>query len=470
MTIRKSSISGIPFGDTAGRPASPSTGQPYFNGQLQRLELYTGATYSWQNTVPQPPTVASYSGSILETNATNTITINGTNFESGAIASLTGSDGTEYVANSTSISSSSVIVAVFGILPITKEPYDIKITNPSTLYGVSYDALTVNDSPVWSTSAGSLGTFEGLSTISIQLSASDDENGAITYAVSSGSLPSGLTLSSSGLISGTNAAVNSNTTYSFTVNASDGANPSVSRAFSFVSASALQTNTNTLAYFDFASGRSYDGTSSLKDLSGKNKHLPISAGTFSSSIAGGTISTSNEQSIRSTGLVGSIPAISMGLWFKSQGVGNKGIIYYGDTSTNNHFFVRDGLTSAVYNFDVGKDINGADTWSPNKYNGSNMSNYITSVSGYASKYWFYVVRVNSSGLVECSLNGSNFETVINAGVSMSGHSSGQFGLAGDPYNDNSSSHVYGGAWWYEGLVSQDSVTNEWNKYRTRFGW
>jgi hypothetical protein len=470
MAIRKSSNSGIPFGNTASRPSSPSTGQPYFNGELQRLELYTGVQYGWQNIVAETPSVASYSGSILETNTTNTITITGTNFQSGAVASLTGSDGTEYIANSTTVNSSSTITAVFGVLPINKEPYDIKITNPSNLYGVYYDALTVNDSPIWSTSSGSLGTFDAGSAISIQLSASDDENTAITYTISSGSLPSGVTLSSSGLISGTTPGITSNTTYSFTVNASDGANPSVSRSFSFVSTALLQSNPSTLAYFDFASGRSYDGTSSLKDLSGRNKNLPISSATFSSTTNQGIISTSNEQSIRSTGLIGSISEISMGVWVKLDGNTNKGIIYYGDISNNNHFFIRDGIMGSAYNFDVGKDINGGDVWTPSKYNGSNMRNYITSVSGYSNKYWFYVVRVNNSGLVECSLNGSNFETVVNAGVNMSGHASGQFGLAGDPYNDNASSHVYGGAWWYQGLVSQESVNNEWNKYKSRFGW
>ena len=41
MAIRKSSNSGIPFGNTASRPASPSVGQPYFNGEVGRLELYS---------------------------------------------------------------------------------------------------------------------------------------------------------------------------------------------------------------------------------------------------------------------------------------------------------------------------------------------------------------------------------------------------------------------------------------------
>lgn len=41
MAIRKSSNSGTPFGDTSGRPSSPSVGQTYYNGQLGYLEIYT---------------------------------------------------------------------------------------------------------------------------------------------------------------------------------------------------------------------------------------------------------------------------------------------------------------------------------------------------------------------------------------------------------------------------------------------
>ncbi|NDB58917.1 hypothetical protein EB001_10750 [bacterium] len=41
MAIRYSSSGGTPFGDTSGRPSSPSVGQTYYNGQLGYLEIYT---------------------------------------------------------------------------------------------------------------------------------------------------------------------------------------------------------------------------------------------------------------------------------------------------------------------------------------------------------------------------------------------------------------------------------------------
>ena len=225
---------GIPSGNTAGRPSSPSTGQPYFNGELQRLELYTGAQYGWQNIVAETPGVTGYTGSVLESNTTNTITITGTNFASGAVATLIGTDGTEYAATTTTVSNLTQVIATFGVIPTSKEPYDIRVTNPSNLYGVYYDILTVNNSPVWQTPSGSLGTFADNVSISVSATAADPDS-TISYSLASGSsLPSGITLNSStGVISGTSPDVASNTTYTFTINASDGANTVVPRTFSF---------------------------------------------------------------------------------------------------------------------------------------------------------------------------------------------------------------------------------------------
>ena len=215
--------SGIPYGNTAGRPSPASIGQPYFNGESQRLELYTGATYGWQNIVAETPGITGYSGTVLESNTTNTINIVGTNFSSGAVATLIGTDGTEYNATVTTVSNLTLIQATFGQIPANKEPYDIRVTNPSNLYGVYYDILTVNDKPVWTTTAGLLGSFEETSSVSITVSATDEEGDVIEYSVSSGSLPSGLSLNSStGVISGTPSTVSADTNYSFTISATAG--------------------------------------------------------------------------------------------------------------------------------------------------------------------------------------------------------------------------------------------------------
>ena len=228
MTIRSSSSSGIPFGGTSGRPANASNGQPYFNGDIGRLELYTSAT-GWQNIVQETPGIASITGTYNESAGSGTFTISGTNFVSGGIAYAVGTNAVEYQASSTTYNSIVQMTAVFSNLSPAYEPYDVKVVNPSNLFGMLPDAFYINDSPVWSTTAGSLGSYNN-GPVSIQLASTDDESQSITYSVSSGSLPTGLSLSSTGLISGTLDA--SPNTYSFTITASDGTNTPVSRAFS----------------------------------------------------------------------------------------------------------------------------------------------------------------------------------------------------------------------------------------------
>ena len=205
--------SGIPYGNTAGRPAAV-TGQPYFNGENQRLELYTGN--SWENIVQEVPGVSSIGGQYLETNNSNTITIYGTNFVSGASAYAVGANAVEVAATSTTFNSLVQLTAVFTGLTAANEPYDIKVVNPSNLFGLLPDALLVNNQLAWTTSAGSLGSFGDAVAISVSAIASDDST--ITYAVAAGSsLPSGVTLNTAtGLISGTLPDVASNTTYTFT--------------------------------------------------------------------------------------------------------------------------------------------------------------------------------------------------------------------------------------------------------------
>ena len=231
--IRTSQFGGIPFGNNANRPAS-ATGQPYFNGEEKRLELYTAS--GWQNIVSETPGVVSVSGNYNDSTS-NSLEITGTNFTTGAIASAIGNNGVEVNASSTTVNSIVSITAVFSGLSNQYEPYDIKVTNTSNLFGLLPDALYINASPVWQTSSGSLGTFNEQVSITLSaLSATDSENNTITYTLANGSsLPTGVTLNSStGVISGTLPDVDTDTTYTFTINASDGAN-TIPRTFSITS-------------------------------------------------------------------------------------------------------------------------------------------------------------------------------------------------------------------------------------------
>ena len=243
------SAGGIPFGNNAGRPTG-ATGKLYSNGETARLELYTQAG-AWENIVQEVPGVSSIGGQYLETNNSNTITIYGTNFVSGATAFAIGTNAVEVAATSTTFNSLVQLSAVFTGLTAANEPYDIKVVNPSNLFGILPDSLFVNNQVAWTTSAGSLGNFAEQVSISVSAVASDDST--ITYAVASGStLPSGITLNTAtGLLSGTLADVASNTTYTFTLTASDSSNPAVSRQFSILANAApvWVTSAGTLGTF-----------------------------------------------------------------------------------------------------------------------------------------------------------------------------------------------------------------------------
>jgi len=244
MTIKFSDITGggIPYGNNAGRPANPGIGKLYSNGETARLELYTQAS-GWQNIVQETPGVSSITGTYSEQTNSGTITISGTNFVSGAYASAVGTNGAEIQATSTTYNSLVQLTATFTGLSNAYEPYGIKVTNPSNLFGLIPNALYINASPVWSTSSGSLGTFSELVSVSVSATATDSDS-TITYSLASGSsLPSGLTLnSSSGLISGTLPSVSADTTYNFTINASDGLNI-IPRSFSITASNAVNWTT-----------------------------------------------------------------------------------------------------------------------------------------------------------------------------------------------------------------------------------
>jgi hypothetical protein len=87
--------------------------------------------------------------------------------------------------------------------------------------------------PVWNTPAGSIGTFPSTLPLLVQLSASSVTPATtVTYLLLSGSLPSGVTISTNGLISGTPTLVTTDSSTTFTVRATDNLGNLRDRTFS----------------------------------------------------------------------------------------------------------------------------------------------------------------------------------------------------------------------------------------------
>jgi hypothetical protein len=109
--------------------------------------------------------------------------------------------------------------------------------------------------PVWNTPAGSIGSYPALLIMSFELSATPVSPATtLTYKLISGSLPSGLSLSTVGLISGTPTLVTQNTLSRFTIRVTDNLGNLRDRTFSMnVSGSAIPfftTPNGSLLYTD----------------------------------------------------------------------------------------------------------------------------------------------------------------------------------------------------------------------------
>ena len=138
------------------------------------------------------------------------IKITGTGFTSGCQVII----GT---TNATSVSfiNSTTVNAQVG--PQVAGTYIVYVVNPNGSTAIRVNGLTFSDAPTWVTTSPLPDNNAGTA-ISIQLSATL----ATVYQVQAGStLPSGLSLSSSGLLSGTVTGITSQTVYNFIIEAID---------------------------------------------------------------------------------------------------------------------------------------------------------------------------------------------------------------------------------------------------------
>jgi plastocyanin len=213
----------LPTGTTAQRPVSPTVGMLRYNTDTATVEKYTGTGWYSLNTFPTITNV-SYASGLDDTDPLGgeTVTITGTNFEIGSTLLLDNVSISYSVVNDTEIT--------FTTPAKTAGDYDLILVSPGGSQATSINAISYNGVPTWTTSAGSLGSFDEGDSVSIQLVASEPDSGTITYTIVSGSLPSGLSLSGN-TISGTAPAELSDTSYPFTVRATDDENQSTDRNF-----------------------------------------------------------------------------------------------------------------------------------------------------------------------------------------------------------------------------------------------
>ena len=219
---------------TTGQRGS-TAGQIRFNTTTNLAEYYTGTEFK---AIDSPPVITGVSSSVLnavDISGGTTLTISGSSFNNATVKIIDQS-ATETSCTINSQTSSQIVIAVPTTLTYAQEPFDIKVENNSGLSATLENAFTVNEAPVITTSAGSLGsitigdTHTSLTTSTI--AATDDEGNTITFAIASGALPGGFSFNTStGAITGTS---NTAGTFNFTITATDGTNTSAGTAFSIV--------------------------------------------------------------------------------------------------------------------------------------------------------------------------------------------------------------------------------------------
>ena len=215
----------LPSGTTAERPGSPANGVFRFNTTTDVMEYYDGD--AWQS-LGNSPGVTSISPT-TETDASANITITGTNFKTGATVQFIGDDGTVYNSPSVTVNSTTTITATTpsSALTVANEPYDIKVNNPGNFSGTLVNALDAGSTPAFGVASGSLGTvLEGTAASGFtQITATDADGQSVSITLKSGSsLPSGVSMSTSGVFSGNTPTTGSSVTTTFTVQATDGVN------------------------------------------------------------------------------------------------------------------------------------------------------------------------------------------------------------------------------------------------------
>ena len=240
-----------------------TAGQLRFNSTTGLAEYYNGSVFKSIDIAPLVTSINNSNISQAQIDSGYDLVITGTNFSSGATVKFIGNDGTEYTSPTVTVNSDTEITArVTSNIDATKEPFDVQVTSVGGLSSIKDDLFNINSSPTWNTASGNLGTINDYADAThFTLSASDPEGGNVTYTESTSNLTgAGLSLNSStGAITGNPNDVSSDTTVSFSVDASDGTN-TVNRSFNIIVQQALDGSTQALSAPSAESIKTLTGT------------------------------------------------------------------------------------------------------------------------------------------------------------------------------------------------------------------
>jgi hypothetical protein len=227
----------------------PKAGQFYgvsnngTDGQFLKTDGTGGM--SWDSPITNPTiTSIDYPGSATAADPAGgeSVIINGTLFASGITCTVGGTSAVTAFNSSTQITITTPAKAA--------GPYTVAVTNTDGGTVSENNFIQYSGVPVWSTAAGTLGNVLEGTSASFQVTATEGSD-TIEYAVTTGTLPTGLSLATAtGAITGTAPAVSADTTTTFSITATDDENQTSSeRSFSItVQNDAPSNHFNTVLY------------------------------------------------------------------------------------------------------------------------------------------------------------------------------------------------------------------------------
>ena len=210
----------------------PKAGQFYgvsdngTDGQFLKTDGTGGM--SWDSPITNPTiTSIDYPGTQTAADPAGgeSVIINGTLFASGITCTVGGISAVTAFNSATQITITTPAKAA--------GPYTVAVLNPDGGTASQANFIQYSGVPVWSTAAGTLGNVLEGTAASFQVTATEGSD-TIEYAVTTGTLPTGLSLATAtGAITGTAPAVSADTTTTFSITATDDENQtSASRSFS----------------------------------------------------------------------------------------------------------------------------------------------------------------------------------------------------------------------------------------------
>lgn len=321
------------------------------------------------------------------------IKIAGSGFESGCQVLL----GTTLATSVSYISSTEVRAQ----LPAASTgTYIIYLVNSDGGTAIRVNAVTFSPTPSWTTGAELSGSAD--TAISIQLAATD----ATSYSLAAGSsLPSGVTLSSGGLLSGTITGLSADTTYNFTIIATDAELQDSTRAFTF-------TITIGDTYFKYVTmllagnGTNLAQNNTFIDSSTNNFAITragnVSQGTFTPYGSNWSIYQSDASSV----YVGFTTSVGTSFQFTGDFT-IEGWVYYNTLSGDGSFYViSDGSTYLALNISMSAGV-----YNIYLNSGSPTSSF---AHGISVGTWAHVAMVRSGSTVTLYTNGVSKGTISNS--------------------------------------------------------